>query len=264
MIAPCPEDRARGSAIQDSTPLLTIVIPAYNEGLRLPVTLPQVIAFAGAQSFPVEILVVNNASTDRTAEVVQEIAGDHPSVSLLYQPIQGKGAAVRMGMQEGRGEYLFICDADLAMPIEQLSRFLPPTLGGYGVAIASREVPGAKRYDEPWYRHLMGRVFNLIVRWLAVPRIQDTQCGFKCFSQACARDIFSVQVIDGWAFDVEVLYIARRRGYSIVEVPIDWHYGKGSRVSPLRDSWHMVREVLRIRRYGREGRYNPVQTAVIG
>lgn len=180
----------------------------------------------------------------------------YPHLRLLYQPVQGKGAAVRMGMLAGRGEYLFICDADLAMPIAQVTRFLPPALSGYGVAIASREVPGAARYDEPWYRHFMGRIFNLVVRLLAVPGIQDTQCGFKCFSRACAHEVFSAQVIDGWAFDVEVLVIARRRGYSVVEVPIDWRYGPGSRVHPLRDSFAMVREVLRIRHYARSGRYD--------
>jgi len=236
--------------------LLTIVIPAYNEERRLPVTLPQVVAFAEAQERPVEILVVDNASTDATADVVRGFVAQHPIVSLLHQPIRGKGAAVRKGMMEGRGEYLFICDADLAMPIEQAGRFLPPALSDYDVAIASREIPGAVRYDEPWYRHLMGRVFNLLVRWLAVPGIQDTQCGFKCFRREVARDLFAAQELDGWAFDVEVLYIALRRGYRIVEVPIDWYYGPGSRISPLRDSWNMLREVLRIRRRGRAGRYD--------
>jgi dolichyl-phosphate beta-glucosyltransferase len=240
--------------VQD--PFLTIIIPAYNEERRLPLTLPQVIAFSEAQPYPVEILVVDNASSDRTSDVVRASMAQHPSVALLYQGLRGKGAAVRMGMLAGRGEYLFICDADLAMPIAQLVRFLPPAQAGYGVAIASREVPGAARYDEPWYRHLMGRVFNLVVRLLAVPGIQDTQCGFKCFSRACARDVFGVQAIDGWAFDVEVLVVARRRGYSIVEVPIDWYYGRGSRVHPVRDSLAMVREVLRIRRKARRGVYD--------
>ena len=213
-------------------------------------------AFAEAQDFPAEVLVVDNASTDRTSDIAREIAVEHPSVSLLHQPIRGKGAAVRKGMFEGQGEYLFICDADLAMPIEHVSRFLPPVLSDYDVAIASREAPGAVRYHEPWYRHLMGRVFNALVRVLAVPGIQDTQCGFKCFRREAARDIFSVQTIDGWAFDVEILHIARRRGYRIVEVPIDWYYGEGSRVSPLSDSWNMVREVLRIRRSGQAGLYD--------
>ena len=244
------------STPDDAQPFLSIIIPAYNEERRLPLTLPQVVAFAQTQPYPVEILVVDNASTDRTAEIVRGAMAHYPHLRLLYQPVQGKGAAVRMGMLAGRGEYLFICDADLAMPIAQVTRFLPPALSGYGVAIASREVPGAARYDEPWYRHFMGRIFNLVVRLLAVPGIQDTQCGFKCFSRACAHEVFSAQVIDGWAFDVEVLVIARRRGYSVVEVPIDWRYGPGSRVHPLRDSFAMVREVLRIRHYARSGRYD--------
>ena len=177
-------------------------------------------------------------------------------LSLLHQPIQGKGAAVRKGMLEARGEYLFICDADLAMPIEQVVRFVPPQLSGFDIAIASREIAGARRYNEPWYRHLMGRVFNLIVRVTAVPGIQDTQCGFKCLARHAAHDIFSCQRIDGWAFDVEILYIALRRQYRVVEVPIDWYYGAGSRVSPMRDSYNMVREVFRIRRMGRSGVYD--------
>jgi len=239
-----------------NNPLLTIIIPAYNEERRLPTTLPQVADFVEAQDYPAEILVVDNASTDRTSDVVRAVAAEHPIISLLYQPIQGKGAAVRKGMLEGRGEYLFICDADLAMPIEEVNKFLPPTLSDYDVAIASREAAGAIRYNEPWYRHLMGRVFNLLVRLLAVPGIQDTQCGFKCLRREAARDIFTIQKIDGWAFDVEILHIARRRGYRIVEVPIHWYYGEGSRVSPVRDSINMLIEVLHIRRSGRSGLYD--------
>jgi dolichyl-phosphate beta-glucosyltransferase len=218
--------------------------------------LPQVVAFAEAQSYPTDVLVVNNASTDRTPEIAREIAAEHPIVSVLAQPLKGKGAAVRKGMLEGRGEYLFICDADLAMPIEEVSKFVPPALSDYDIAIASREAPGAVRYNEPKYRHLMGRVFNLLVRLLAVPGIQDTQCGFKCLRQGVARDLFSIQTIDGWAFDVEILHAALRRGYRLVEVPIHWYYGEGSRVSPVRDSWNMLREVFRIRRNGRAGLYD--------
>ena len=213
-------------------------------------------AFAESQAYGVEIVVVDNASTDRTADIVRQTAAEHPTVILHHQPIRGKGAAVRKGMFEGRGEYLFICDADLAMPIEEVTKFVPPALADYDIAIASREAPGARRYNEPWYRHLMGRVFNLIVRVLAVPGIQDTQCGFKCFRRAVARDLFSVQTIDGWAFDVELLHAALRRGYHLVEVPIHWTYGADSRVSPIRDSIDMLVEVLRIRRNGRAGLYD--------
>lgn len=246
----------RGETISQSAPFLSVIIPAYNEERRLPVTLPQVLAFAEAQDYTVEVLVVDNASTDHTAEIVHRMLAAHPMLSLHYQPVRGKGAAVRKGMMEGRGEYLLIYDADMAMPVREISKFLPPALTGCEVAIASREAPGAVRYHEPWYRHLMGRVFNLLVRLLAVPGVQDTQCGYKCFQRQAARDIFTTQRIDGWAFDVEILHIALLRGYRIVEVPIEWHYGEGSRISPLRDSWNMVREVLRIRRNGRSGLYD--------
>jgi dolichyl-phosphate beta-glucosyltransferase len=239
-----------------SEPFLTVVIPAYNEEERLPETLPEVLAFADAQPYPVEVLVVDNASTDRTAEVARRIANDHPRLSLLYEPVRGKGAAVRTGMLAGRGEYLFFGDADLAMPIDEVSKFVPPALSDYDIAIASREAPGAVRYNEPWYRHLMGRVFNYIVRSLAVPGIQDTQCGFKCFRREIAHDLFAAQSIHGWAFDVELLHIATRRGYRIVEVPVRWYYGQGSRVNPIRDSIEMLIEVLRIRRNGLAGVYD--------
>jgi dolichyl-phosphate beta-glucosyltransferase len=250
----------RGAIIDGNNPLLTIIIPAWNEERRLPTTLPQVVAFAEAQDYPVEILVVDNASADRTSDVVREIAAEHPIVSLLHQPIQGKGAAVRLGMLAGKGEYLFICDADLAMPIEEVAKFMPPALADYDVAIASREAPGAQRYDEPWQRHLMGRVFNFVVRMLAAPGIQDTQCGFKCFHRDAARDLFSIQTIDGWAFDVEVLHAAQRRGYHLVEVPINWYYGADSRINPIRDSINMLIEVLRIRRNGSAGLYDREST----
>ncbi len=242
--------------IINQTPLLSIIVPAYNEERRLPATLSQVIAFVEAQDVPFEILVVDNGSTDRTAEIAHEFAAQHPCLTVLSQPVRGKGAAVRKGMLQGQGEYLFICDADLAMPIGELDKFLPSTLGEYDVAIASREAPGAVRYNEPWRRHLMGRVFNLIVRLLAVPGIQDTQCGFKCFRRDKARALIAVQTLNGWAFDVELLHIAQQRGYRIVEVPIHWYYGEGSRISAVRDSWDMLREVFRIRRNGRAGLYD--------
>lgn len=239
-----------------SRPFLTIVIPAWNEEKRLPVTLPRVLEVSRSWDFGVEVLVVDNASTDRTSEIVREIAAENPVVSLQAEPIQGKGAAVRKGMLEGQGEYLFIFDADMAMPVEEVVNFLPPRLTDCDIAIGSREAKGAVRYDEPWRRHVMGRVFNGIVRMFAIPGIQDTQCGFKCFKREVARELFSIQRIDGWAFDVEVLYIAKRREYRIKEVPINWYFGQDSRVSPMSDSVKMFNEVLKIRRNGRRGQYD--------
>lgn len=241
----------------NASPLMTIVIPAYNEAHRLPATLERVGAFVTARPESLDVIVVNNNSRDDTRQIAEQFAATHPFVTVLDQPIQGKGAAVRKGVMEARGAYAFICDADLAMPIEELPRFLPETLGGeYDIAIGSREIAGAKRYNEPAYRHVMGRVFNLLVRVLAVPGVQDTQCGFKAFRREVGREIFSVQRVDGFAFDVEILAIARRWGYRIQEVAIPWYYGERGTVSPLRDSWRMFREVLRIRRWVRAGVYD--------
>jgi len=240
-------------------PLLSIIIPAHNEQQRLPESLGKIVAFLEGQDYEAEVIVVENASQDNTAGVVEEFMARHPFISLIREKRQGKGLAVKLGMLAGRGEYLFICDADLSMPIEEVARFLPPALDDYDVAIASREVEGARRYGEPAYRHLMGRVFNLLVRLLAVPGFQDTQCGFKCFRREVARDIFPYQTMDGWGFDVEVLFIARKRGYRIVEVPINWYYMAESRVRPIKDTLGMLRELLRVRLNDWRGMYARVE-----
>lgn len=252
---------------------LSIVIPAYNEERRLPPTLQRVAAFLRAQPFRSEILVVENGSTDRTSEVVEAFAAEcvadseRYAVRLLHSE-KGKGNAVRHGALMARGSYILISDTDLAVPIEEAVRFLPPAIPSreYGIAIASREVPGAVRHGEPHYRHLMGRVFNLLVRWMAVADIQDTQCGFKCLSQSAARTVFPLQQIDGWGFDVEVLYIAQRHGIKIVEIPVNWYYGEDSRVRPVADTINMVRDLLAIRRFGRAGVYDVTsqESSVIG
>jgi dolichyl-phosphate beta-glucosyltransferase len=221
----------------------------------LPTSLDQVDRFVAAQSYPIEVIVVNNNSRDATPQIAQAFAATHPYARVLHQPRQGKGAAVQMGMLNGTGDYLFICDADLSMPVEEINKFMPPAAVSYDVAIASREVAGARRVDEPQYRHLMGRVFNLIVRVLAIPRIQDTQCGFKVFRREVARDVFALQTIDGWGFDVEVLFIALKHGYKLIEVPITWYYRPQSRINPLKDSINMVLEVLKVRRNGWRGLY---------
>jgi dolichyl-phosphate beta-glucosyltransferase len=157
-----------------------------------------------------------------------------------------------------------MADADLSMPIDEVGKFLPPQLDSYDVAMASREVDGAQRYNEPAYRHLMGRIFNLVVRVFAVPGFQDTQCGFKCFQRRAALDVLAYQSIDGWAFDVELLFIAQRRGYKIVEVPIDWYYRANSRISPISDAIDMFREVLKIRLNGWRGLYDTHETQASG
>jgi dolichyl-phosphate beta-glucosyltransferase len=161
-------------------------------------------------------------------------------------------------MLAAKGDYRIISDADLAVPIEEVTKFLPPTLDPhtFDIAIASREGPGAVRNGEPVYRHIMGRVFNLLVRTLAVPGVQDTQCGFKCFNKAAAELVFSLQRIDGWGFDVEVLHIASRRGLRMVEIPVIWYYGTNSKIRPLHNTLSMVVELLKIRLNGRRGYYD--------
>ena len=247
-----------------SRPFLTIIIPAFNEARRLPHSLTTIATFLRGQSFTTEILVVENRSTDETSAVVREFAetvtvSDPFTLELLHSA-PGKGAAVKTGMLVGKGDYLFICDADLSMPIEEVAKFLPPQQepDGYDVAIASREIAGAVRYNEPSYRHLMGRVFNYVVRKLIIPGIEDTQCGFKMFTREAASQVFPHQTIDGWGFDPEILYISHIRGLRLVEVPINWYYMAESRINPLVDTFKMFREVLRIRRNGLRGIYEQV------
>lgn len=237
-------------------PFLSIVIPALNEEQRLPPSLIKIQAFLERQPYSAEVVVVENGSTDRTLEVATAFVQRMPGLRVIHEDGKGKGLAVRRGMLEARGEYRFICDADLSMPIEQVNRFIPPQLPHPDVAIASREVAGAVRYNEPAYRHLIGRVFNAIVRWMALPGLQDTQCGFKCFQAQAAEAVFSRQTLPGWSFDVEVLFMARRFGYTITEVPIDWYFDPGSRVRLFRDSLQMFLDLITIRRNARKGLYD--------
>ena len=236
--------------------LLSLVVPAYNEERRLPESLPEIVGFVQQQDYHAEVIVVDDGSTDGTADVVRQFQAQ-ASFLLLHQVEHGgKGHAVRAGMLRARGDYLFLCDADLSMPIAEVAKFLPPEIGEYDMAIASREVAGARRYNEPAYRHMMGRVFNLIVRVFAVHSIHDTQAGFKCFRREAARQVFRLQTIKGWGFDVECLFIAQRHDMRVVEVPINWYYKERSQIRPLQDTYHMFLEVLRVRMNARQGLYD--------
>jgi dolichyl-phosphate beta-glucosyltransferase len=239
-----------------SQPLLSIIIPAHNEESRLPRTLEQVFAFLGTQGYDAEVLIVENASTDHTFEIAERFAVKNKNVRVIRAPARGKGLAVRLGMLAARGEYRFMCDADLSMPIGEVNRFLPPALEGFDVAIGSREVRGAVRYNEPWHRHFGGRCINLLIRMLILPRLQDTQCGFKCFRAEVAQDLFGRQTLDGWSFDIELLFLAYRRGYRVAEIPIDWYYRTESKVSAMRDALRMISDIFRIRANARRGLYD--------
>lgn len=236
-------------------PHLSVIIPAYNEERRLPSTLDRASQYLDGRGKPYEILVVVNGSTDRTAEVAKAAAARDPSVRLILTPLRGKGRAVKIGALEARGERVLFCDADLSTPIQEAVALTELVGDAYQIAIASREGLGARRVGEPYSRHLMGRVFNGLVRALAVPGIQDTQCGFKAFTRACAHDVFGRQTLTGFGFDVELLYLARKRGYAIREVPVTWVYQPSSRVDPLRDTVRMFGDVLRVRLNDLRGRY---------
>ena len=238
-----------------SSPFLSIIIPAYNEEGRILPSLARITDYLAKQDYPAEVLVSDDGSQDATAALVAEFAQAHPIVRIIRNPHRGKGAAVRAGMIEARGAYRFLCDADLSMPIEELARFLPPDLDGVDVAIGSREAVGAKRYEEPFHRHLMGRIFNAVVRLVAVDGFSDTQCGFKCFRGEAAKWLFRRQRIEGFGFDVEILYLAKKRGYTIAEIPIDWFHVPSSRISPFRDSVRMFLEALSVRWNDRRGLY---------
>ena len=223
----------------------------------MPGSLGQVFDFLSKQPYTAEVIVVENGSTDHTYDVAQEFATQHVNLRVIRTDQRGKGLAIQRGVREAKGDYIFMCDADLSMPIDEISKFLPPQLKDVDIAIGSREAPGSVRYDEPIYRHFTGRVFNTMIRWLVLPGLQDTQCGFKCIRAAVAHEIFPYQTLTGWAFDVELLYIARHHGYNLTEIPIDWYFNDDSKIDVLRDSLRMFLDLLLIRRNARLGLYDP-------
>jgi dolichyl-phosphate beta-glucosyltransferase len=228
-------------------PFLSIIIPAYNEANRLPKTFDKVFNYLDSQSYTYEILLVENGSSDDTLRIAKMYAQKHPQLRILQSSQRGKGMAVKLGMLQAAGDYRFMCDADLSMPIEEVNRFLPPNLTGCDIVIASREVPGAVRYNEPFHRHFIGRGFNLLIRILALPGLHDTQCGFKCFRAGVVEDLFNRQTLPGWSFDVEILFLARKLGFKIVELPIHWYFNSESKVNVWRDSIIMGLDLMTIR-----------------
>jgi glycosyltransferase involved in cell wall biosynthesis len=235
---------------------LSVVVPAFNEEARLGTTLTELRTFLAARPWDWEVRVVDDGSADGTCGVAEAASREEPRIVLQREPHRGKGGAVKAGLLQARGDYRFICDADLSMPVAELPRFLPPMLQDFEVAIGSREGHGARRIGEPLVRHLAGRAFNYAVQQLMVGGLNDTQCGFKMFTRRAVETIFPLVTIDGWAFDIEVLFIARQRGLRIVEVPIEWHYRRASQLSLLRDGARMFGELLDIRARARRGEYD--------
>jgi dolichyl-phosphate beta-glucosyltransferase len=238
------------------TPFLSLVIPAHNEESRLPGTLEQVFAFLEKQAYSTEVIVVENGSTDRTLEIAQGFAAQHPSLNIIHTGERGKGLAVKRGMLAARGAYRFFADADFSMPVGEINRFLPPAQPDFDIIIASRETAGAVRYGEPFRRHLSGRVFNALIRLVVLPGLEDTQCGFKCFRARVVEDIFPRQTMSGWSFDVELLYIARRKGYRVKEIGVPWYFNPETKVSLVRDSLRMAVDLFTVRSNARQGLYD--------
>jgi glycosyltransferase involved in cell wall biosynthesis len=251
---------------QQAEPSLSLIIPAYNEATRIAGTIREAVAWLTGQSFDTELIVVDDGSDDATADLADRALSQLGRGQVLRIPHGGKAAAVRAGMLAATCEQVAFSDADLATPLPYLTELRAALAGGCDIAIGSREGAGARRLGEPSYRHLMGRVFNGLVRLLLVPGVHDTQCGFKLFRAEVARDLLlrsrlyreGGQVISGprvTAFDVELLTIARLNGYRICPIPVVWSYGEGSKVRPARDTWHNVRDVLQVWIAAKRGRY---------
>lgn len=249
-------------------PYLSLIIPAYNEGARLGATLHTIVGYLSAQSYRWELLIVDDGSDDNTLALARSFSAAHPTVpiTVVANPHRGKAYAVRTGVSAARGKLIGFTDADLATPIETLSDAIEQFAAGADVVIGSREGTGAVRHDEPIYRHLMGRVFNGLVQIIALPGIQDTQCGFKILRSPAARTIFAATRLYGeqaaapqgpavTGFDVELLYLARRYRYRIAEVPVVWQYVAESKVNPLRDTLRNLRDLLMVRVNSLRGQY---------
>lgn len=243
---------------QQTRPFLSVVIPAYNEMKNLKAgALNEVINYLQQQKYGWEVILSDDGSSDGTTEKLADFAQNHNQVKLLKNPHRGKAPTVKAGMLNAQGEWRLFTDFDQSTPISELEKLLPFIEQGYEIIIGSREMEGSIRDEEPWYRHLMGRGFNILVQFLALPGIRDTQCGFKLLSTAATNELFSsLKIYNGQdertdaftgAFDVELLFLARRKGYQIAEVPIEWHHHETDRVDPIKDSLRMLLDIIRIR-----------------
>lgn len=233
----------------ESEVYLSLVMPAFNEADRISAALTKVDAYLSSLRRPYEILVVDDGSTDSTVEKVRKCAASCDELRLIsYGANRGKGYAVRQGVLASRGEYVAFSDADLSAPIEELSKLFIALNRGFDIAIGSRALRQSElTLRQPLYRELGGKALNLVIRLFAVPGIRDTQCGLKLFRREVAREIFGRCFVDGWAFDVETLYLARRMGYDVAETPIRWAHAEGSKVRPLRAGLQVLRDIARVR-----------------
>ena len=233
---------------------LSIVIPAYNEADRIRDGVAQVIDYVTQRHFHTELIVVDDGSHDDTAEIAEQAVAERLPLTILRNATnQGKGYSVQRGILEANGQYAGFVDADMSTPISQVDRLLEALAGGADVAIGSRAVPAATiEQHQPWWRETSGKLFGLFTRLVLLPGIYDSQCGFKFFTRAAAREIFSHQKLSAWAFDAELLYLARRLGYTIAQIPVRWRNDPETKVKILRDGPRMLADILRIRALHRD------------
>ena len=238
-------------------PKYSIVIPAYNESARIPATLEAVVACIRERGWAAEVIVVNDGSSDATAEVVRDFAANAPEVRLIENPgNRGKGYSVRNGMLQALGEVVMFTDSDLSAPIEEAERLFAAIAEGADIAIGSRWLEkGRQTHRQPLYRQFFGRCFNAVTRAVMGLHFADTQCGFKAFTRAAAQTVFQLQTIERWGFDPEILFIALKRGFRIVEVPVSWAHDERTRMSYLKDGIKMLEEIAIIRWNAFRGRY---------
>ena len=236
----------------------SIIIPAYNEGARVGATLEKVLAHVAKLGWDAEIIAVDDGSRDNTVEIIRGYAEKNPHLRLLQNPgNRGKGYSVRNGMLHAQGELLLFSDADLSAPIEEADKLFGAIAGGADIAIGSRWLRRDLQTErQPFYRQIFGRIFNLMLRITLGLTFKDTQCGFKAFTRDAAMQIFPLQKIERWGFDPELLYLARKLKFKVVEVPVEWAHSEGTRISPLRDGTRMFLEMLKIRWNAITGKYD--------
>jgi len=238
-------------------PSYSIIIPAYNEGMRVTATLKRVFSYAAERGWDAEVIVVNDGSRDNTAEIIRGFGEGNARLRLLENPgNRGKGYSVRNGMLHAQGEILLFSDADLSSPIEEAEKLFAALAAGADVAIGSRWLQSdLQTQRQPLHRQLFGRTFNLMLRVTLGLTFKDTQCGFKAFTRRAASAIFPLQQIERWGFDPELLFLANKLGFKVAEVPVAWAHSEGSRLSPVRDGAKMFVEMLKIRWNSISGKY---------
>lgn len=236
---------------------LSLIIPAFNEARRIGKGLENILDFLRAQNYLAEVIIVDDGSRDRTGEIVQERYGTNAGIIVHKQPRNlGKGEAVKHGMLRARGEYLFFSDADLSVPIEMLSSFLSRLQKEADIAIGTRQGAGAFiEVHQPLHRELMGKTYTRLSNWILGLNISDFTCGFKGFRREAAKDLFSRQRLKRWSFDPEILYLARLKGYEILEIPVHWRNDERTKVKLWRDIVNSFLGLIQIRLYDLWGKY---------